>query len=251
MYVRSLTTLDPTSKYKNDRYEIRPIARIYTDFNERFGIPRQSGLVPLTDGKIVFEPEFRNVDAIRGLDGFSHIWLIWGFSETRLDMSAEPPEWKPTVRPPRLGGEERMGVFATRSPYRPNSLGLSSVSIQAIDERDPEGPVIYVRGADILNGSPVYDIKPYLQYTDCRLNAMAGFADGSMRYLQIEIPDDLMEKIDEVKRQEIMEILALDPRGAYEKKEGYSYGLSYANYDIKFTVKGDILTVTDVVVEST
>lgn len=229
-------------------YTIKPIARVRSDYKEKFGIPRQPGLVPSLRSKIVFEPEFRNVDAVRGVEDYSYIWIIWGFSETRIDMTADAIDWSPTVRPPRLGGKVRKGVWATRSPYRPNSLGLSSVKIEKVTLEGPYGPEIIVSGADILDGTPVYDIKPYVPFSDSHPDADESFSGdkGDVERLKVVFPEDLIKLIDEDKRDAIAEILSLDPRGAYEKQPGYRYGLSFADVDIKFTVSGDILTVVGV-----
>ena len=233
-------------KLNNERYIIRPIARVRSDYNEKFGIPRQAGLVEGIEQAIVIEPEFRNIDAVRGLGDFSHIWLIWGFSGNTVDMEADPVKWKPTVRPPRLGGKVRKGVWASRSPYRPNSLGLSSVKLLRIDNSDDELAII-VSGADLMNGSPVFDIKPYIPYTDSIPDASSGYSKGpDDDLLEVEFPEELLEQIDERKREGLIRVLELDPRDAYDKKEGYSYGLSFADYNIRFTVKGKILTVTGI-----
>ena len=220
---------------------MKPIAHIHTDFKTKFGIPRQAGVVPDTEGVIVFLPAYRNPDALRGLDGFSHLWLLWEFSEAKRD------EWSPTVRPPRLGGNVRMGVFATRSPFRPNPIGLSSVRLTRIDLADPRGPVLYVRGADLLDGTPIYDIKPYLAYTDSHPDATEGFA-GPVREdrLQVVFPDRLLSRLPEEKRKVAIALLSEDPRPHYQTDDARVYGMPFAGFDIRFTVKGDILTVTDV-----
>lgn len=228
-----------------DRFIIRPIAHIVSDYNEKFGIPRQCGLVDELEQTVVFEPEFRNPDAVRGLEGFSHIWLIWGFSRNLVDMEAEPVKWMPLVRPPRLGGNERKGVWASRSPYRPNSLGMSSVELVSINSSD--GLSLTVRGADLMNGTPVFDIKPYIPYSDSHPEASAGFTAGSRdTHLEVVFPEGLLALISESKREGLKKLLSLDPRGAYEKKEGYIYGLSFADRDIRFCVEGNVLTVLDV-----
>ncbi|MBR0399709.1 MAG: tRNA (N6-threonylcarbamoyladenosine(37)-N6)-methyltransferase TrmO [Mogibacterium sp.] len=246
---------------ENDRFVLRPIAYVRSDYNQKFGIPRQANLVTELEQAIVIEPEFRNMDALRGLTGFDYLWLIWGFSKTALDMEAETVNWKPTVRPPRLGGEERMGVWATRSPYRPNSLGLSNVRVRRIeldgltvDPYERRGMVsgelaIIVSGADLLNGTPVYDIKPYMPYSDSHPDARAGFTEHSRDVLlEVEFPEHMLELIDEDKRAGLIQTLRLDPRDAYNKKSAHTYGLSFADYDIKFEVTGDTLTVTAVTV---
>lgn len=231
----------------NGSYLIKPVAHIYTDFPQRFGIPRQAGLISDLRARIVFDRPFRDEEAIRGIEGFSHLWLIWGFSETMIDMSQEKIAWSKTVAPPRLGGKVRAGVFATRSPYRPNSLGLSSVSLISIDRECEEGPVLLVGGADIMNGTPIFDIKPYVKYSDSHPEATEGFAVSKKIFLEVVFPDELKEKLPEDKRSAVTGILAQDPRGSYEKAEGYVYGLSFAGFDIRFTVKDSCLTVFDVI----
>lgn len=216
------------------------IARIHTDFPDKFGIPRQSGLVPELCGKIVFEPEYRNAEALRGLEGFSHIWLIWGFSES------DRREWSPTVRPPRLGGDIRMGVFATRSPFRPNPIGLSCVRLQQI-EYGREGPVIYVSGIDMMDNTPIYDIKPYLPYSDCKSEALSGFAgDYTDYHLDVEFPHELIEKIPEKKRAALSGALAGDPRPSYHNDSDRVYGMSFSGFNIKFKVRDNLLTVVEI-----
>lgn len=244
---------------KMDRHVLKPIAYVRSDYNQKFGIPRQANLVSGLEQAIVLEPGFRNMDALRGLTGFDYVWIIWGFSETAIDMEAEAPAWKPTVRPPRLGGGERMGVWATRSPYRPNSLGLSNVRVMRIElDGVPVDPyerggmvngelAVIVSGADMMNGTPVFDIKPYMPYSDSHPDARAGFTERSKdRLLQVEFPQHLLEMIDEDKREGLIQTLRLDPRDAYNKKSAYTYGLSFARYDIRFEVSGDTLTVSDV-----
>ena len=213
---------------------LTPIAYIETEFTEKFGIPRQSGLVPDLRGTIRFTPEFRQGEALRGLEGFTHLWLIWGFSRTE--------GWAPTVRPPRLGGNERLGVFATRSPYRPNPLGLSAVEIEGIDGTD-----IHVRGADLLDGTPIYDIKPYVPYADCIPNATGGFADAAPgAVLQVQVTDALLEQLPVDRRTALVQILALDPRPSYQEDPARMYGFVFAGFEIKFRVSGDMLTVLDI-----
>lgn len=218
------------------------VAKIHTEFPDKFGIPRQSGLVSSLRGEIVFEPEFRSMDAIRGLEEFSHIWLLWEFSEAKKEGNAL------TVTPPRLGGKERRGVFATRAPFRPNSIGLSSVKLEKIYMDEKRGPVLVVSGADMLDGTPIYDIKPYLPYTDAHPDARGGFgeehkADGIMvvfpREQKLKLPEDIFNRV--------LDVLKQDPRAAYNKKPDYVYGMSFAGYDIRFTVEDDILYVKDVV----
>lgn len=217
------------------------IAKIHTDFKEKFGIPRQSGIANELIGKIVFEPEYRRKEALVGIEGYSHLWLIWQFSEAIREG------WSPTVRPPRLGGNKRVGVFATRSPYRPNPIGLSSVKLEKIDYTDAEAPVIYVRGADILDGTPIYDIKPYLAYTDSHPDAKSGFADDVMDYkIEVAFPDILLQKIDECERESLIKILEHDPRPSYKKECEKEYGMRFSDYEIFFSVSDGKLTVTRV-----
>lgn len=217
------------------------IARIHSDFKEKFGIPRQSGLVPQTRAKIVFEPEYRVADALRGIEGYSHLWLIWSFSK------AERENWSPTVRPPRLGGNTRMGVFATRSPFRPNPIGLSCVTLEKVDLNSQDGPVLIVGGADLLDGTPIYDIKPYLPYVDSHPDAKGGFGSEKAGYaLDVVIPDDISAKIDPDKREALKGILKEDPRPSYQNDPDRVYGLNYAGMNIRFTVDQGILTVCDV-----
>lgn len=227
-------------------YIIKPIARIYTDFNERFGIPRQAGLAGELTARIVFEKDFRDINAIRGIESFSHLWLIWNFSETRIDMSADPVKWSALVTPPRLGGKIKEGVFATRSPYRPNSLGLSSVKLLKVQPHTNEGPVLIVGGADILNGTEIFDIKPYLPYTDLHSDAAEGFSCSEKQFLNVSFPEELMSLIPQDKQEALLQVLRQDPRGSYEKQCGYVYGLSFSNFDIRFTVEDNILKVFEV-----
>lgn len=217
------------------------IAYIETDFPEKFGIPRQSGLVEDLQGKIVFEPEYRSMDAVKGLEGFDYIWLLWEFQNEKAK------NWKATVKPPRLGGNTPMGVFATRSPFRPNSIGLSSVKLDKIVETK-DGPVLYVSGADLRNHTPIFDIKPYLPYTDSHPNAGYGFSRQVEDYeLQVEIPQTLLMEFPEEKRNSVICILKQDPRPSYHADENRQYGVSFAGKDIHFTVKGNCLKVCDVV----
>lgn len=221
---------------------LETVAKIHTDFPSKFGIPRQSGLVEGLVGKIVLEPPFRSPQAVRGLEEFSHIWLIWGFS------SNEPGHWSLTVRPPRLGGKKRMGVFATRSPFRPNQLGLSCVTLERVEPQTPEGPVLWVRGADLLDGTPIYDIKPYLPYTDSHPEASQGFtAQTRAHRLQVEFPPQLLDCYPPDKQGAAIEVLAQDPRPAYVMDPQRVYGVSFGGYDIRFQVEGEKLTVRDVV----
>lgn len=223
--------------------EIKPIAHIYTDFPEKFGIPRQSGLAKSLRGRIVFEPEYRNLDALRGLDGFSHIWLIWEFSANRTTSP-----WQPVVRPPRLGGNSFMGVFATRSPFRPNPLGLSCVKVDSIELSTPDGPVINVLGADLMDGTPIYDIKPYIRYADSRPEAVCGYVDAlEERSLKVVFPSELSDRIaDKTIIPSLMETLRLDPRPSYHNDPERVYGLSFSGYNVRFKVVETVLTVTDI-----
>ncbi len=221
---------------------IRPIAVMRSDFPTKFGIPRQSGLVESLRSTIVFEPEYRNPDALRGLEDFSHIWLIWQFSE------AVRTDWTPTVRPPRLGGNTRMGVFATRSPFRPNSLGLSCVKIIGIEPTAENGTVIHVAGADLMDGTPIFDIKPYIPYGDCHPDALGGFTSTAGDFLlQVDFPQQLLELLPEDKREAALELLSHDPRPSYQAQSDRTYGLSFAGFDIRFTVENDVLRVKEVV----
>ena len=220
---------------------ISPIAYIHTEFSEKFGVPRQSGLAGSLRGTVVFTPEYRNADAVRGLEGFSHLWLIWGFSANRHD------EWQPTVRPPRLGGNDRMGVFATRSPYRPNQLGLSCVEIEAIDFKSADAPLIYVRGADLMDGTPIYDIKPYVTYADCHLGARSGFVDERRwQELEVEFPEVLKAHFTPESLKALIRVLALDPRPQYQDLPDKVYGMPYEDYDIRFRVADGVLQVVEV-----
>ena len=221
---------------------IKIIARMKSDFATKFGIPRQSGLVPSLRSTIVFEPEFRNSDALRGLEDFSHLWIIWQFSE------AVRTQWSPTVRPPRLGGNTRMGVFATRSPFRPNSLGLSSVEIVGLENTSEYGTVIHVAGADLMDGTPIFDIKPYIPYSDCHTDATGGFADSAYDFLlTVNFPPELLSKIPANKQEAVVAVLSHDPRPSYQEDSDRMYGLNFAGYDIRFTVKDSILTVHEVI----
>jgi tRNA-Thr(GGU) m(6)t(6)A37 methyltransferase TsaA len=217
------------------------IARIHSEFSEKFGIPRQSGLVEELRAEIVFEPEYRNPDALRGLEEFSHIWLIWQFSEAVRDT------WSPTVRPPRLGGNTRMGVFATRSPFRPNPIGLSSVRIDHIDLHTPRGPVITVCGADLLDGTPIYDIKPYLPQADCHTEAAGGFTASHPREtLEVQMAEELLERVEPAHRAGLLGVLAQDPRPSYQHDPSRVYGMEFAGCQVRFTVEGKTLTVRSV-----
>ena len=227
---------------------IRPIARMKSDFPTKFGIPRQSGLVEALRSTIVFEPEFRNPDTLRGIEGFSHLWLIWQFSQTFKNGGSENG-WSPTVRPPRLGGNKRIGVFATRSPNRPNAIGLSSVEIESIEYASDRGPLIHVRGADLLDGTPIFDIKPYLPFTDSHPDARGGFADEKKSYaLTVSDPDDLLSVLSEEDREAVTEVLAEDPRPSYQSDPTREYGMEYGDWEIRFTVDDPVsaLTVTEI-----
>lgn len=226
--------------------EYKTVAHIYTDFEDKFGIPRQSNLVPDLKGQIVFTKEYRNPDALRGLEGYDYIWLIWIFSEV-----PDTDGWSPTVRPPRLGGNARVGVFASRSPYRPNPVGLSSVKLDRIEWDSPRGPVLHVSGVDILSGTPIIDIKPYQTHSDAHPEARAGFADRFRDYsLQVECPESLLGKIPEEKRQALLKVLSHDPRPGYQKEESRVYGMSYAGFNVKFQVSDSLLMVTEIEKES-
>ena len=222
--------------------EFHPIAHIETDFGEKFGIPRQSGLVSGLRGKIVFEPQYRNPDALRGIEGYSHLWLVWLFSQTVRES------WLPMVRPPRLGGNTPMGVFATRSPFRPNPIGLSSVRLLGIEDDEKNGKVLWVEGADLMTGTPILDSKPYLAYTDSHPDAVGGFSDAVREYrLAVEFPEALAEKVPMALRAPLLEILAQDPRPSYQEDPERPYGFSFAGLDIRFRVKENMLTVFEIV----
>ena len=254
---------------------MRPIAYIHTDLPEKFGVPKQCGLVEGLKGRIVFEPEFRVREAFRGLDGFSHIWVIWEFSKSAAKSSKDGgdgsicsescPEtqpghnsedrsgsdsgwdWSPTVRPPSLGGNIRMGVFATRSPFRPNNIGLSSLRLEGIDLDDPEGPVLHVSGIDMIDGTPVFDIKPYIPYSDSHPDAEVGFTkEAKDQHLEISFPDDLLERVPEEKREALFGVLSLNPVPAYQKEPGRIYGMKYADMNIRFRIEDETVYVVDV-----
>lgn len=222
--------------------DLKTIAYIRTEFPDKFGVPRQSGLVPGLRGRIVFEPEYRNPDALRGLEEFSHIWLIWGFSANRTMAS-----WQPTVRPPRLGGNAHIGVFATRSPYRPNPIGLSCVEIDSIDISAEDGPVIIVRGADLMDGTPIYDIKPYIRYADSKQQAVCGYVDRvEKRVLRVIVPQEISEKVpDKSIIPTIVDTLRLDPRPSYHDDDRV-YGFYFAGLNVRFCVSGNVLTVVSI-----
>lgn len=220
---------------------IRPIAYIHTDFEDKFGIPRQSGRAPALTGKIVFLPEFRNPEAIRGIEGFSHLWLIFDFSESHREG------WSPTVRPPRLGGNKRMGVFASRSPFRPNPIGLSCVKLEGVRYDEHNGNVLMVSGADLLDNTPIFDIKPYLPFSDSRPEALGGYADEFEDYrLEVDFPRELLEKLPEEKRRAAVECLAEDPRPSYQSDPDRVYAMKFAGVDVSFKVDGGRLTVVAV-----
>ena len=224
-----------------ERRAIEPIAHIRSDLPTKFGLPRQSGLVPALEARIIFAPPYRDPVAFRGLEGYSHIWLIWGFSENRREA------WAATVKPPRLGGNRRMGVFATRSPYRPNALGLSSVKLEAVTLDEKLGPVLTVSGADLMDGTPLYDIKPYLPYTDSHPDARGGFGAELLDYgLAVVFPEALLQKIPEEKRAALLGLLAQDPRPAYLDDPARRYGFNYLDHDVRFTVEGQTLTVVEI-----
>lgn len=221
---------------------MKPVAHIHADFDTKFGVPRQSGLSPNSVGRIVFTPEYRNVDALRGLDGYSYIWLLWDFSEAHREEGT----WSPTVRPPRLGGNTRMGVWATRSPFRPNPIGLSSVRLERIDWHSPEGPVLVVSGADLMNGTPIFDIKPYLPFTDSHPDARGGFAEEKNREiapLEVEIPDDIMHIFTLRQQEALREVLSQDPRPHYQNDPSRIYTMEFAGKEIRFNIDGNIARV--------
>lgn len=218
--------------------EMHIIARIHSDFPTKFGIPRQSGLADVP-ARIVFEPEYRNADALRGIEGFSHLWLIWQFSAAVRDG------WSPTVRPPKLGGNKRIGVFATRSPFRPNAIGLSSVRLERVEPRTPDGPVLHVSGADLMDGTPLLDIKPYLAYTDAHPEASSGFALPTDA-VQVSCPPRLLDSLPAGRRQALLAVLAQDPRPGYQDEPGRVYGFPFAGFEVRFTVEDGVLTVLSI-----
>lgn len=222
--------------------EIEAIAHFRSPFSSKFGIPKQSGLVESLKGEIVFVPKYRNRDSLRGLDEFDYIWLIWGFSANPHKATA------PVVRPPVLGGNEKVGVFASRSPFRPNALGLSSVRVESVDMETADGPVVRVLGADLMDGTPIYDIKPYVAYADCHDNVRCGFVDRSVnRRLNVEMPADVAQLFDDNNLMSLRKVLELDPRPRYQHDSGKTYGMPFAGYDIHFRVDGDTLIVVDAV----
>jgi len=222
------------------------IARMHSDFESKFGIPRQSGLVEELESLIVFEPEYRNPDALRGLEGFSHLWLIWEFSKAVRET------WSPTVRPPRLGGNTRLGVFATRSPFRPNPIGLSCVKLLGVEQRPGLGTVLRVAGADLMDSTPIFDIKPYIPYADAHPEADSGFAgpDGG-KVLEVDFPEELLGRVPEEKRAALIGVLAHDPRPQYQEDAQRVYGMGFAGKNVRFTVDGEVLHVVDVEEETT
>lgn len=221
---------------------MRPIAHIRSDFPTKFGVPRQAGLVEGLRAAVVFEPPYRVPEALRGIEGFSHLWLIWEFSQNKREG------WSPTVRPPRLGGNERMGVFATRSPFRPNPIGLSCVRLEQVEWDAPEGPVLVVAGADLVDGTPIFDIKPYIPYADCRPEAAGGFAGTAPEgMLAVDIPPELLERVPPDRREALAGVLAQDPRPPYQDDPRRVYGFGFAGMEVRFTVADGVLTVIDII----
>ena len=222
-------------------HHFKVIARIQTDFKTKFGIPRQSGLVQEVKGKIIFEPDYRNADAVRGIEDFTHIWLIWQFSE------AVREQWSPTVRPPRLGGNKRMGLFATRSPFRPNAIGLSCVRLEKVEYTQSNGPVLHVSGVDLMDGTPIYDIKPYLPYADCHPEAVGGFASTPKEAtLQVVDPNNLLSNLCEEKRTALVGVLSQDPRPTYQNDPKRVYGMCFGGYEVKFRVVDNQLWIESI-----
>lgn len=224
-----------------ESFKVNKIAQIHSDFPSKFGIPRQSGIADALKATIIFEPEYRDANAVRGLEGFSHIWLIWQFSK------AIGKAWSPTVKPPRLGGNTRMGVFATRSPFRPNNMGLSCVKLERIEYSRDKGPILYVSGADLLDGTPIYDIKPYLPYVDSKPEAVGGFADQHKTYeLQVIFPQEWLALVPKDKQEALIQVLAQDPRPSYQADPERVYGMEFAQLEVKFIVQDNVLTVCKV-----
>ena len=220
---------------------IHPIARMHSDFKTKFGIPRQAGLVEELRSTVVFEPEYRDPEALRGIEEFTHLWLIWQFS------AAVRPDWSPTVRPPRLGGNERMGVFATRSPFRPNFMGLSCVKLLGVEHTKDLGTVLHVGGADLMDGTPIFDVKPYIPYGDCHPEASGGFTDRAKDFLlKVDFPEDLLKQIPQEKQASLLGVLSHDPRPSYQKDPERVYGLSFGGFDVRFQVREETLTVLEV-----
>ncbi len=217
---------------------MKVIGHIRTDFPSKFGIPRQSGLIDSLKGKIILEPEYRNPQVYKGIEEFSHIWLLWEFSEAKKE------HWSATVKPPRLGGKKRMGVFATRAPFRPNNIGLSCVKLDRVEQDEKDGPVLWVAGVDLLDGTPIYDIKPYIPLTDCHPEASEGYTrETKIHELKVEFPEELLNQYPEEKRQAVLGILAQDPRPTYFQDPERVYGVPFAGFDVKFRVDGDLLIV--------
>lgn len=224
-----------------DTISMNVIAVMHSDFSTKFGIPRQSGLAEALQSTIVFEPAYRNPEALRGIEGFSHLWILWQFSQ------AVRQDWSPTVRPPRLGGNTRMGVFATRSPFRPNAIGLSCVRLLSVEQTQDMGTVLHIGGADLMDGTPILDIKPYIPYCDAHPEAMGGFTQDAGDYLlDVDFPESLKQRLPAEKQEAICQVLSHDPRPSYQKDTDRVYGLSFAGHDIRFTVKDKVLTVVDV-----
>ena len=225
-----------------EELRLKVIARVRSDFPTKFGVPRQSGLAPHQRSEVVFEPDYRDENALRGIGQYSHLWLLWGFSAL-----PERDGWSPTVKPPKLGGNERVGVFATRSPNRPNPVGLSCVKLEAVEKREGEGTVLVVSGADLMDGTPVYDVKPYLPYADCRPEAEGGFGEAHAGdRLEVMFPPELLERIPEDGREALTEALRLDPRPGYKADPEEPFGFAWRGFDVRFTVRDGLLTVTDV-----
>ena len=225
----------------SQEFSMRVIARIHSDFSTKFGVPRQSGLVDALESTVVFEPEYRNPDALRGLEDFSHLWLVWVFDK------AVRRDWSPTVRPPRLGGNRRMGVFATRSPFRPNLIALSSVKLAGIEQTAEQGPVLHIRGADLMDGTPILDIKPYIPHADAHPEALGGFAAvPAGETLEVIIPPELLEKIPPERREALRGVLAQDPRPHYQDDPERIYGFGFAGMEVRFSVEGSRLTVREI-----
>lgn len=228
----------------SQEFTMKPIARVHSEFAGKFGVPRQSGLVTSLEALVVFEPEYRNPAALRGLEGFSHLWLLWVFDR------AVRESWSPTVRPPRLGGNDRLGVFATRSPFRPNPIALSAVALAGIEETRDQGMVLRIRGADLMDGTPVLDIKPYLPYADCLPEALGGFASAPAgESLEVEFPPELLEKVPPKRREALRGVLALDPRPRYQEDPDRVYGFGFAGLEVRFSVEGKTLRVREILKE--
>lgn len=230
--------------FSPDERPMEPVAVVRTDFPARFGLPRQSGMVPSLRGTVVFAPKYRDPNALRGIEGYSHLWLLWKFSETARE------DWSPTVRPPRLGGNVAMGVFATRSPFRPNPIGLSCVRLDAVDYDTPEGAVLRISGVDMMDGTPVYDVKPYVPHADCHPDASGGFSDAVRDYgLKVVVPEEWLARVPPDKREALAGALAQDPRPGYRRGDGRRFGIRFAGMDVRFTVDDGVLTVREIVAE--